>query len=277
MQASNRWTPPRGTLGQIVAEAQARAAALEARGDELAIEAEETLPGPSLERALRGSTVALLAEVKRRSPSKGAIAESLDAVGQARAYAEGGAAAVSILTEPAHFGGSNEDLLAVRQQLSLPALKKDFHVAPIQLVEARTLGASAALVIARAIPPERLIEMLQAGRALGLELLVEVRDEEELARALSAGATMVGVNNRDLETLEIDPSTSERIIPLIPAAVLGIAESGVRSRADVERYAACGADAVLVGSVLSASGDVAAATRDLVGVPRRARGWKSVV
>lgn len=272
MQPSIVWTPPGGTLGRIVAEAELRARVLESRSDELGSDAEESLPGPSLERALRGTTVAVIAEVKRRSPSRGAIAERLDAAAQAQAYAAGGAAAVSVLTEPAHFGGTVDDLVAVRAGVAIAALKKDFHVAPIQLVEARALGASAALLIARALSPERLAAMMDTGRSLGLELVVEVRDDDELARALEGGATMVGVNNRDLETLEIDAGTCERLIPRVPAGVLAIAESGMRTRADVERYAACGADAVLVGSMLSSSGDPAAATRALAGVARRARG-----
>jgi indole-3-glycerol phosphate synthase len=272
VQAFSRWSSPGGTLGRIVREAEARAARLEQTRDDLAVGAEETLPGPSLERALRMGAVALLAEVKRRSPSKGAIAESLDAVAQARAYAEGGAAGVSILTEPDHFGGSVDDLRQVRAELAIPVLKKDFHVSPVQLLEARALGASAALLIARALPPARLEELVDYGRRLGLELLVEVRDEEELGRALSAGATMIGVNNRNLETLEIDPETAERLIPLMPASVVAIAESGVRNRSDVERYAACGADAVLVGSALSASMDPAGGARALGGVARRTRG-----
>ena len=222
-------------MGQIVGETAARIAVLEARESDLLDDAEETLVGPSLERALRGGTVAVLAEVKRRSPSKGAIAEGLDAVRQAQAYQAGGAAAVSILTEPLHFGGSPDDLTAVRGALSIPALKKDFHVAPIQLLEARALGASAALLIARALSPEQLEAMMRAGRDIGIELLVEVRDEDELERALAAGATMIGVNNRDLETLEIDPGTADRIIPLVPAAMIAIAESGVRTVAYVER------------------------------------------
>ena len=273
MQASSRWAPPGGTLGRIVAEAERRARTLETRAGELEAEAARVPAGPSLETALRASSgVALLAEVKRRSPSKGAIAESLDAVQQARANESAGASGVSILTEPDHFGGSVDDLLAVRRALAIPALKKDFHVAPIQLLEARALGASAALVIARAVSPSRLEELLALGRALHLELLVEVRDEDELERALAGGATMVGVNNRNLESLEIDPATCDRIVPLIPPGHVAIAESGVRARADVERYAAVGADAVLVGSVLSASGDVTAAARDLTGVARRPRG-----
>jgi len=209
--------------------------------------------------------------VKRRSPSKGAIAESLDAVDQARSYADGGAAGVSILTEPAHFGGSVDDLRRVRAALGIPVLKKDFHVRPVQLLEARALGSSAALLIARALSPALLDELVAHGRSLGLELLVEVRDEAELARAIAAGATMIGVNNRNLETLEIEPETAERLIPHMPSSIVAIAESGVRSRADVERYASCGADAVLVGSVLSASPDPAAATRALGGVARRVR------
>jgi len=165
-----------------------------------------------------------------------------------------------------------DDLRQVRDALAIPILKKDFHVAPIQLLEARALGASAALLIARALSPERLEEMSAYGRSIGLELLVEVRDEDELRRALDAGATMIGVNNRNLETLEIDATTSERLIPSIPAQLVAVAESGVRTRAEVERYANAGADAVLVGSALSASPDPIAATRALCGVPRRSRG-----
>jgi indole-3-glycerol phosphate synthase len=271
VQASSQWNPPRGTLGTIVGEAEARARLLEGRRSELVRAVDVTPAGPSLRRALRANDLALLAEVKRRSPSKGAIRESLDAVAQAAAYAAGGAAAVSILTEPVHFGGSVDDLRRVRAAVAIPALKKDFHVAPIQLLEARALGASAALLIARAVSPARLDELIAYGGAIGLELLVEVRDEDELRRALDAGAAMVGVNNRNLETLEIDPAVAERLIPLVPGPVVAVAESGVRTRADVERYAACGADAVLVGSALSASPDPTAATRTLTGVPTRPR------
>ncbi|MEP6621434.1 MAG: indole-3-glycerol phosphate synthase TrpC [bacterium] len=271
MQAFSDWSPPSGTLGNIVREAELRAGALVARRAELERACVATPVGPSLREALRGPSVALLTEVKRRSPSKGAIAEGLDAVTQARAYAEGGAAGISVLTEPAHFGGSVDDLVAVRREVALPALKKDFHVQPLQLVEARALGASAALLIVRALDPRTLVLLMDLGRELDLELLVEVRDERELERALAAGATMVGVNNRNLETLEIDPETSNRIIPLIPPDIIAVAESGVRSRADVERYAAVGADAVLVGSSLSASADPVAATRAIAGVARWSR------
>ncbi|MEP6991351.1 MAG: indole-3-glycerol phosphate synthase TrpC [bacterium] len=271
MQAFSRWTPPTGVLGQIVKEAEARAEALHARAAMLEEAAALAPAAPSLRAALRRESVGLLAEVKRRSPSKGSIAEGLDATDQARAYQQGGAAGLSILTEPAHFGGSVDDLRNVRAVLGLPLLKKDFHVAPIQLLEARVLGASAALLIARALPPDQLAVMMRVGASLGLELLVEVRDEAELAFALGEGASMVGVNNRDLETLRIDPATGDRLIPMIPADVVAIAESGVNTRADVERYAAVGADAVLVGSSLSAAHDPVSATRVLTGVPRRTR------
>ena len=271
MQANSLWTPPTGTLGAIVAEAEVRAQAMEAMRDALERDSLRMPAGPSLRVALRQDSVTLLAEVKRRSPSRGAIAAGLDAVEQARAYTDGGSAGVSILTEPAHFGGSNADLLDVRRSLTIPVLKKDFHVTTVQLLEARALGASAALLIARALAPRQLAEMMRYGHALGLELLVEVRDQAELERALEGGATMIGVNNRDLETLIIDPATSDRLIPHIPPHVVAIAESGVKTRADVERYAAVGADAVLVGSSLSASSDPVAATRALAGVTRRDR------
>ncbi|MDB4912770.1 MAG: trpC, partial [Gemmatimonadetes bacterium] len=182
MQAFSRWTDPVGTLGIICQEALVRATTLETRREELEFKASQVTRVASMSRALRQPTVALLAEVKRRSPSKGMIAEGLDAVAQARAYASAGAAAISILTEPAHFGGSARDLLAVRDGVAIPVLKKDFHVRPIQLLEAKALGASAALIIARALSPDWLPEMMSAGRRLGLDLLVEVRDEEELDR-----------------------------------------------------------------------------------------------
>jgi indole-3-glycerol phosphate synthase len=271
VQAFLRWTPPGGVLGTICLESEARAARLSGRWAELERLAASAPAGPSLAGALRRADVALIAEVKRRSPSKGSIAPDLDAVTQARAYVAGGAAAISVLTEPAHFSGSLEDLEAVRAALPVPALKKDFHVRPIQLMEARASGASAALLIARALDPDRLRQMMETGRELGLELLVEIRDEAELDRALEVGATMIGVNNRDLESLVIDPATAERLLPRIPAEIVAIAESGVKSRADVERYAQCGADAVLVGSSISAAADPTAATRSLAAVPRVAR------
>jgi len=272
VQAYSAWTPPTGTLGAIVAEARDRAALLRPNEAELAESAASAPPSPSLAGALQRETVAVIAEVKRRSPSKGWINPGISAVDQARSYEIGGAAAVSILTEPAHFGGSVSDLVAVRDSVSIPALKKDFHVDPIQLVEAKALGASAALLIARALPPDLLVEMIEVARHLALEVIVEIRDDDELTRALDAGAAIVGINNRNLETLDIDPATSERLLAQIPQGIVAIAESGVQTRSDVERFARCGADAVLVGSVLSASPNPVEAVRQLTGVPRESRG-----
>jgi indole-3-glycerol phosphate synthase len=271
VQAHSLWTPPAGTLGAIVAEAEVRATAIAARTHELENIVRSLNPARSLRQSMRAETVALLTEVKRHSPSKGAIANGLNAAIQANAYAEGGASGLSILTEPRHFCGSIDDLRDVVCQVALPVLKKDFHVHPAQLLEARAEGASAALLIVRAVAPDQLADLMSCGLGLGLELLVEVRDEAELELALSLGATMVGVNNRNLETLVIDSTTAERLIPRIPADVIAIAESGVSSQADVERYAVVGADAVLVGSSLSAAADPVAATRALAGVRRSDR------
>jgi indole-3-glycerol phosphate synthase len=227
---------------------------------------------PGFGLTLRGPEVAVIAEVKRRSPSKGWIQPSLDAADQARAYASAGASAISVLTEPEHFAGSIDDLLQARRAVTVPVLKKDFHVAPVQLLEAKAVGASAALLIARALGPSGLPEMMGSARELALEVLVEVRDERELELALECGALVIGINNRNLETLAIDPATSERLIGLVPTEVIAIAESGVTKRVDVERFACVGADAVLVGSSVSAATDPSAAVRSLTGVPRISRG-----
>src|SRR5439155_25305989 len=210
-----------------------------------------------------GREVAVIAEVKRSSPSYGLINPGIDVEQQVRAYESGGAAAISILTEPRRFAGSNEDLVKARASTRLPVLKKDFHVDVTQIFEAKTLGASAALVIVRAIEPRRLLELLDAGRDIGLEILVEVRDEAELQLALTYQAQLVGVNNRNLETLEIDPGTATRLVPFIPRDVIAVAESAGKTAADVIRLAEAWADAVLVGSVLSASTDPRAAVLSL--------------
>jgi indole-3-glycerol phosphate synthase len=209
--------------------------------------------------------------VKRRSPSKGWIQQSLDSAEQARAYRDGGAAAISVLTEPAHFAGTGDDLIAVRKSVGLPTLKKDFHVAPVQLIEAKALGASAVLLIARALDDATLATLVGVARELALEVVVEVRDARELDRALERGATIVGVNNRDLETLLIDASNSERLLPHIPPRVVAVAESGITGRGDVERLAEAGADAVLVGSSISAAANPVEAVAALTGIRRRAR------
>jgi indole-3-glycerol phosphate synthase len=272
VQATPAWIPPAGTLGGIISEAYQRAEKLRRDRDALERAAGDAGVVPSLEDSLRRSVVSVIAEVKRRSPSKGWIKSGLGAAAQARSYEEGGAAAISVLTEPQHFGGSNEDLTSVRDAVRLPILKKDFHVDPIQLVEAKALGASAALLIVRALSPDTLSRLSATGGELGLELLYEVRDRVELKRAMEAGARIIGVNNRNLETLVIDPTTAERLVAEIPADLVAIGESGVSSRGDVERLARSGADAVLVGSAVSAAEDPAAAVRMLATVERVSRG-----
>jgi indole-3-glycerol phosphate synthase len=273
VQGSGIWSPPTGTLGRILQETESRVESLRRLSSGIAEAARAAKsPAVSLAQALRGARVAVIAEVKRKSPSKGVINAELSAVDQARAYAAGGAAAISVLTEPNHFNGSVDDLAAVAAAVAIPALKKDFHIDPIQLLEARAHGATAALLIVRALRPDRFSEMLSESRSLGLETIVEIRDEDELRLALDCGATIVGINNRDLETLIIDPATSERLLPLIPPSVIAIAESGMSSRADIERVARLGADAVLVGSSLSASSDPRQLVEQFAAVPRRARG-----
>lgn len=273
MQASSTWSPPTGTLGAIVDEARARACRLRERTKELEARVADAPRVPSFGVALQSTaTVAVIAEVKRKSPSKGWIQPKLDAATQAQAYELAGAAAISVLTEPEHFAGSAEDLVAVRSAVRLPVLKKDFHVDPIQLLEAKGLGASAALLIVRALGPDGLGVMMKAAEDYGLETLVEIRDERELELALHHGADMIGINNRNLETLAIDPSTSERLLKAIPQWVVAVAESGVQSRLDVERVAQAGANAVLVGSSLSGAANVEDAVRELVGVRRSPRG-----
>ena len=268
MQAYSAWTPPTGTLGAIVAEARDRAALLKPNAAELSESAASVPPAPSLATALQMETVAVIAEVKRRSPSKGVINAAMDAAVQATAYAQGGAAALSILTEPTEFGGSTDDLRCAREATALPTLKKDFHVHPAQVLEARAAGASAMLLIARALEPALLRDMAAYARELGIEVLVEVRSEGELEDAVCIDDAVIGVNSRDLETLVIEPEVTSRLIALIPADRIAVAESGVTSGADV---AALGADAVLVGSSVSAAADPAAAVAALTGVPRTRR------
>lgn len=226
---------------------------------------------PSFAASLGGTSVGIIAELKRRSPSKGQLNEAMSASDRARDYAAGGASALSILTEPDEFGGSVVDLDAARSVCTLPLLKKDFHVAPSQVWEAKAVGASALLLIARGLGADQLEVMMQTAREAEIEALVEVRTERELAWALDAGGTLIGVNCRDLETLLIEPEVHARLIPLIPKECTAIAESGVGGREDVARLAAMGADAVLVGSTLSRALDPVAAVASLTAVPRKRR------
>jgi indole-3-glycerol phosphate synthase len=215
-----------------------------------------------------GDTVGLMAEVKRRSPSQGAIRTDLDPVAHARAYLRGGAMAVSVLTEETHFGGSLEDLSRVAAAVSVPVLRKDFILDELQIMEARAAGASAVLLIARALSPEQLRMLGKAARTWGLATLIEVHAADELDAALAARPSVVGVNARDLSTLDLDMRGAEQIISRVPSGVTVVAESGVERRADVERLAAAGADLVLVGTSVARQDDPESAVRALAGVKR---------
>ena len=259
------------SLNRLLDAARRRATALAPARAALARAAAAAGPVPSLAAGLAGGSVAIVAEVKRRSPSEGDLRPDLDAASRARAYVAGGARAVSVLTDDAFFGGTLADLNAVARAVGVPVLRKDFILDELQLLEARAAGASAVLLIVRALATARLRDLVRAARELGLETLVEVHTETELEQALGVGASAVGVNSRDLDTLVVDLAVAERVLSLVPAGVPAVAESGVRTVADVERLARVGADAVLVGTALSRADDAAAAVRALTGVRRRGR------
>ncbi|MFV2087015.1 indole-3-glycerol phosphate synthase TrpC [Micromonospora sp. LOL_021] len=200
--------------------------------------------------ALRKPGVGVIAEVKRASPSKGALADIPDPADLASEYAAGGARCISVLTEQRWFGGSLDDLTAVRAAVEVPVLRKDFIVSSYQVHEARAYGADLVLLMVVALEQNVLVGLLERIESLGMTALVEVHTEEEADRALEAGAQVIGVNARDLRTLEVDRSVFERIAPGLPNSVVKIAESGVRGPHDLIRYASAGADAVLVGEGL---------------------------
>lgn len=223
------------------------------------------LPPPRpFEDALRATRPALIAEYKRSSPSAGAIAER-DVASQARAYEEGGAVAVSVLTEPTRFDGALADLRAVRLAVGLPVMRKDFLVHPAQVIESRAAGGDAVLLITAALSELELKGMLAVAADLGLGALVETHSEEDLVKALSTDATVIGVNARDLETLEVDLERALAMLPQVPSDRVAVLESGVSTREDVERAIDAGAGAVLVGETLMRSPDPAATIRSLRG------------
>jgi indole-3-glycerol phosphate synthase len=212
--------------------------------------------------------LAVIAELKRRSPSKGDLAPDLDPVVTAKAYEAGRAAALSVLTDNAFFGGAVADLQAARDATALPVLRKDFTIDEVQVYEARAIGADAILLIAAAIPDDALLVDLHGlATDLGLAVLVEAHDAGEVARAVAAGATIVGVNSRDLATFAEDLGVGESLASLLPPAVIAVAESAIRSPADARRMGAAGFDAVLVGEALVRSDDPTALARELGSVP----------
>jgi indole-3-glycerol phosphate synthase len=243
--------------------------------DLLRAEALAAPPARDFVAALRPATgtLGVVAEIKRRSPSKGELAAALDPADTARAYAAGGAACLSVLTDGPYFGGTVDDLQAARTACALPVLRKDFVVDEIQVFETRAVGADAMLLIVAAIPDDSILADLHAlGIELGLAVLVEAHDGDELERALAMGARVVGVNARDLGTFDEDLGVGERLVSVIPPDVVAVAESAIRSRTDASRMAACGFDAVLVGELLVKSDDATATVRDLASVVRGARG-----
>lgn len=224
-------------------------------------------PMPSFRTA--GSSV--IAEVKRKSPSKGTLAEISNPADLAAAYQAGGAAAISVLTEQRRFGGSLADLTAVRARVDVPILRKDFVVDPYQVVEARVAGADLVLLIVAALDDDHLVRLYDEARELGLSVLVEVHDEPETERAVALGADLIGVNARNLKTLAVDPATFSRLAPLVPEDRVKVAESGIGGPEDVARFVSQGADVVLVGEALVKDGDPCSAVRSMTGLQHRER------
>jgi indole-3-glycerol phosphate synthase len=219
----------------------------------------------------RGAGVAVIAEVKRRSPSAGEISGTAAAGHVAAVYAGAGAAAISVLTDRQYFGGDLSDLRSVAEMVRVPLLRKDFTIDGLQLHEARAAGAAAVLLIVRILDDMQLRDLGALAVELGLAAVVEVHDEPELERAMAAGAKIVGVNNRDLATFTTDLSVTERLAPLVPPETLLVGESGIRTVADVERLSRAGADAVLVGESLMRTPDPAGLLSGLAAVPRQTR------
>ncbi len=232
--------------------------------DALVAEASARPPTRRFEAALRGGeSVAVIAEIKRRSPSRGALAPDLVASELAGAYASGGAAALSVLTDREFFGGSPEDLTEARDAVGIPVLRKDFTVSAADVLDARLMGADAVLLIAAALGADELAELAALARRVGLDALVEVHDEREAETALSAKADLIGVNQRDLYTFEVDTERARRVAASLPTDVTTVAESGIRHGDDVRRLADAGFSAVLVGETLVRSEDPSAAVRDM--------------
>ena len=251
-------------LDRIVASARRRLA--DSPPDRGALEravADSRAPADAL-AALAAPGIRIIAEVKRRSPSAGVIRATADPASIAAGYAAAGAAAISVLTEPEHFGGSLDDLAAVAATVDLPCLRKDFIVDEVQLLEARAAGASLALLIVACLRDRELRALREAAEGLGLTCLVEAHDQAEVRRALDTGARVVGVNNRDLKTFAIDLAVAERLRPQIGDAAIAVAESGIRTRADLERLRAAGYDAFLVGSGLMQAPEPARALATLL-------------
>ena len=255
-------------LDRIVADKRADLAVARRRVPDARIQAFATAaPGVRpFAKALRRDTVTLIAEVKKASPSRGVLREDFSAIALARAYISAGAEAISVLTDKRHFQGSLDHLASIRAlPKAPPLLRKDFLFDPYQLYEARARGADAVLLIAAILEPDLLADLIRLADQLGMDALVEVHEQAELERAAKAGATLIGVNNRDLRTFDVDLATTERLRPLVPRTATLVAESGIATRDDVERLAALGVHAVLIGEALVTAPDPAAKIRELFG------------
>jgi indole-3-glycerol phosphate synthase len=257
-----------GFLTTLVTEVRAGLAVDPLDEAKLRSAAEQASPSRSLAATLRRYAeeegVAIIAEVKRASPSAGVIAGTIDPVAQAKAY-DTGAAAISVLTERHHFGGSLDDLRAVRAAVEHPVLRKDFLVHPSQVVEARAAGADSVLLITASLDDHELATMLATSRGLGMEPLIETHSDDDLRRALATDAEVIGVNARDLESLDVDIAAALRRVRMIPDGRIAVLESGIASRADIEAAVEAGASAVLVGEALMRAADPAALIDEMSG------------
>jgi indole-3-glycerol phosphate synthase len=221
-------------------------------------------PTLDLALALKGDHIRLIAEVKQASPSLGVLSPNFNPTKLAQTYAEGGAAAISVLTEANYFMGSIEHLAAIKEVVGLPLLRKDFIFAPYQVYESRAYGADALLLIAAILSPGQLKELVSLSHSLGLGCLVEVHNEGEVERAALSAAAIIGINNRDLNTFVVDINTTRRLRPLVPKEKIVVSESGIKSNGDIEKLRKWGVDAVLVGETLVTAGDVRAKMKELL-------------
>lgn len=233
----------------------------------------ENIPAPlPFAEALRQPThVAIIAEIKRASPSAGAIRPGIDAVAVARAYARHGASAISVLTDATYFGGSLRDLLSVRREVSLPLLRKDFMLDAYQIVESRAHGADAVLLLLNALSNSQYRELTAAAREHKMACLVEVHSKKELEWALTEQAPLIGINNRNLNTFQVDMHTTERLMARMPSGVTTVCESGLRTRADLQRMSRCGIDAALIGEALMRANDNGRGVQKFIGVEKCCR------
>ncbi len=239
-------------------------AAQDARSTEALREEASAMPAArDFAGALRDATLTVISEIKRRSPSKGALNTGLDPATIARSYVAGGASCLSVLTDAEHFGGSIDDLRAARDAVAVPVLRKDFTVSVNDVLDARLMGADCVLLIAAALDDAELADFHAVATGVGLQVLVEIHDEAELERAVAVRARLIGVNQRDLVTFQVDHARAERIGALIPGDAVRVAESGVRGPHDAQRLRAAGYDAVLVGESLVTADNPAAAVRAL--------------